>query len=410
MRHSRALLILFPASLLLAGCAPAKQAAQEAPRSVTVVRAHRQTISIAQEYAARIKAREEVVVSSKIPGRVASTRADIGQKVRKGQVLFTLEARDFDAQYRQAKAALESARANLTRTSDSSLSSQVLQAQSAVRQAQVQYDESKDFYDRTKKMFDDGTVARQQLDSAQARFQSAEIALGTAKDNLALIQEKGGPQSTGVASTQVEQAQAALDLARSQLDSTVVTSPITGLVANRNVDAGELVSSAVPAFVVIDTSAVNAEASVPQDVVEKIHLGESVTITVDAADKPERIQGAVDTISPAVDPRSQGYLIKVLVKNAEGSLRPGMFARVSFPVENRTDVLVVPNSAIVTETGVDYVFAVAEGVIKKKAVEIGVATDAVTEITSGLEEGTQVVTEGQTFLTDGQRVRPVESD
>jgi multidrug efflux pump subunit AcrA (membrane-fusion protein) len=393
---------------LLAGCAPAKQAPEEALRTVSVVAARRQALSITQEYAARIKAHEEVVVSSKISGRVASTQVDVGQQVRKGQVLFTLEAKDFDAQYRQAKAVLESARANLTRTSDSSLSSQVLQAQSAVRQAQVQYDEAKDILDRTKKMFDDGTVTRQQLDSAQARSQGAEIALSTAKDNLSLIQDKGGPQSTGVASTQVEQAQAALDLAQSQLDSTVIASPITGTVATRNVDAGELVSSSVPAFVIIDTSTVSAEASVSQDMVERIRLGEIVTVIIDTADKPERIPGAVDTISPAADPRSQGYLIKVAVKNKGGDLRPGMFARMSFPVEDRANVLVVPNNAIVTETGVDYVYAVVDGVVKKKAVETGVATDAVTEITSGLEERTLVVTEGQTFLNDGQKVRPVE--
>ncbi len=408
MMRARAIPVLAFAALLLFGCAPAKQAAQEPARSVTVVLAFRQNIVITQEYAARIKAREEVVVSSKISGRVASTRADVGQRVRKGQVLFTLEARDYEAQYRQAKAALESARANLTRTSGSSLSSQVLQAQSAVRQAQVQYDEAKDFFDRTKKMFDDGTVARQQLDSAQARYQSAEIALSTARDNLSLIQEKGGPQSTGVATTQVEQAQAALDLAKSQLDNAVVASPISGTVAARNVDAGELVSSAVPAFVVIDTSTVSAEASVPQDLVEKIHLGEAVTVSVDTGGAPQRIQGAVDTISPAVDPRSQGYLIKVKVGNLGGGLRPGMFARVSFPVEDRAGVLVVPNSAIVTETGVDYVYAVMNGVVRKKAVETGISTDAVTEISSGLTEGTMVVTEGQTFLNDGQKVRPVE--
>jgi multidrug efflux pump subunit AcrA (membrane-fusion protein) len=393
---------------LLAGCAPAKQASQEALRTVTVVAARRQALSITQEYAARIKAHEEVVVSSKISGRVASTRVDVGQQVREGQVLFTLEAKDFDAQYRQAKAVLESARANLTRTSDSSLSSQVLQAQSAVRQAQVQYDEARDIFDRTKKMFDDGTVTRQQLDSAQARSQGAEIALSTAKDNLSLIQDKGGPQSTGVASTQVDQAQAALDLAQSQLDSTVIASPITGTVAARNVDAGELVSSSVPAFVIIDTSTVSAEASVSQDMVERIRVGETVTVTIETADKPERIPGAVDTISPAADPRSQGYLIKVAVKNKGGDLRPGMFARVSFPVEDRANILVVPNSAIVTETGVDYLYAVVDGVVKKKAVETGVSTDAVTEITSGLEEGSLVVTEGQTFLNDGQKVRPVE--
>ena len=408
MMHARTIPLIISAALLLVGCGPARQAAPEPPRSVTAARAHYQDILITQEYAARIKAREEVVVGSKISGRVASTSADVGQLVRKGQVLFTLEARDYDAQYRQAKAALESARANLTRTRDSSLSSQVLQAQSAVRQAQVQYNEAKDFLDRTKKMFDDGTVARQQLDSAQARYQSAEIALGTARDNLSLIQEKGGPQSTGVATTQVEQAQAALDLAKYQLDNTVVASPITGAVAARNVDAGELVAGGVPAFVVIDTSTVSAEASVPQDMVEKLHVGEAVTVSVDAGGAPRRLTGAVDTISPAVDPRSQGYLIKVNVKNPDGDLRPGMFARVSFPVEDRAGVLVVPNNAIVTETGVDYVYAVVDGVVKKTSVEAGISTDAVTEITSGLTEGTLVVTEGQTFLNDGQKVRPVE--
>ncbi|HUJ77098.1 MAG TPA: HlyD family efflux transporter periplasmic adaptor subunit, partial [bacterium] len=292
-------------ALLVLGCAPAKQAAPEPPRSVAVARAHRQAVLITQEYAARIKAHEEVVVSSKISGRVASTRADVGQQVKKGQVLFTLEARDYDAQYRQAKAGLESARANLTRTSDSSLSSQVLQAQSAVRQAQVQYDEARDLSDRTQKMFDDGTVARQQLDSAQARAQSAEIALSTAKDNLSLLQEKGGPQSTGVASTQVEQAQAAVDLAKSQLDNAVITSPISGAVAARNVDAGEMVSSSVAAFVIVETGTVSAEASVPQDLVQRIRAGETVAVSVDTGSAPLRITGTVDTISPAVDPRSQ---------------------------------------------------------------------------------------------------------
>ncbi len=408
MKNAIVISALALGALLLNGCAPARQAAPETPRSVTVAPARRQSMTISREYAARIRAQKEIMVSAKISGRVASTRADVGQQVRKGQVLFTLEARDFDAQYRQAKAALESARASLTRTSDSSLSSQVLQAQASVRQAQVQYDETRDLFERTKKMFDNGTVAQQQLDSAQARYQSAEIALSTAKDNLSLIQEKGGPQSTGVASTQVEQAQAALDLAQSQLDSTVVASPITGTVSTRNVDAGELVASGVPAFVVIDSSSVTAEASVSQDTVEKIRRGERISVAVDTANGSSRMQGVVDTISPAADPRSQGYLIKVSVSNNDGLLRPGMFARVSFPVEDRANVLVVPNGAIVTETGIDYVYEVTDGVVKKTAVETGVSTDAVTEITSGLAEGALVVTEGQTFLTDGQKVTPVQ--
>ena len=102
-------LSLAAAAFTLAGCAPARQGTGEAPRSVTAVPARRQTIAISQEYAARIRAHQEIVVSAKISGRVASTRADVGQRVAKGQALFALEAKDSEAQYRQAKAALESA-------------------------------------------------------------------------------------------------------------------------------------------------------------------------------------------------------------------------------------------------------------------------------------------------------------
>jgi HlyD family secretion protein len=290
------------AGLALGACGPARPQAARAEKTVTVVAARRASISITREYAARIRPRQEIVVSPKIAGRVATVRADVSQKVARGAVLFTLESKDFDAQSRQAKAALESARANLTRTSDSSLSSQVIQAQAAVKQAQVQYDDAKDLYDRTSKLFDGGTASRQQLDSVKARFDSAGIALDTAKQNLALIQDKGGPQSTGLASTQVDQAQASLDLANSQLSNTVVTSPITGIVAARNIDPGELVSSAVPAFVVIDVASVTAEASVEGDMVDKVRRGKTVEVSVEAAGSV-RLSGVVDTISPAPSAR-----------------------------------------------------------------------------------------------------------
>jgi HlyD family secretion protein len=390
-----------------AGCGPAKQTDQTTVKSVTVAAAVRSSIAISLEYPARIRPRQEIVVSPKIAGRVLSVRADVGQKVRRGEVLFTLESNDSEAQARQARAALESAKANLTRTSDSTLTSQVIQARAAVKQAQVQYDDASDLYERTQKLFTDGAASRQQLDSANARRESAGIALDTAQQNLSLIQDKGGPQSTGLASTQVDQAQATADLADSQLRSTIVTSPITGVVSVRNVDPGELVSSAVPAFVIIDVSAMTAEASVEQGVVEKIRTGQAVPLSVDAMGSG-KLQGIVESISPATDPRAQGYTIKVRIDDPGDGLRPGMFARVSFPVEKRDDVLVVPNSAVVTETGVDYVYTVVgvDGVrrVQKRSVRTGIADEAATEITSGLDQGTLVVTEGQSFLNDGEKV------
>jgi multidrug resistance efflux pump len=406
-RYRAGLAAAILAVLAAAGCGPARQAAPQTVKKVTVAAAVRSTIAISLEYPARIRPRQEIVVSAKIAGRVASVKADVSQPVRRGDVLFTLESGDNEAQLRQARAALESARANLTRTSDSTLSSQVIQARAAVKQAQVQYDDARDLHERTQKLFTNGTASRQQLDNVKARLDSAGIALDTAQQSLSLIQDKGGPQSTGLASTQVDQAQATADLAESQLQNTIVTSPITGLVSMRNVDAGELVSSAVPAFVVIDVSSVTAEASVEESMVEKIHKGQVVSVSVEPAGT-DTLQGVVETISPAADPRTQGYIVKVRIASPGAALRPGMFARVSFPLEKRENVIVVPNSAVVTETGVDSVYAVVEvdgvTVVRKTTVRTGISDEAVTEIAGGLDKGTLVVTEGQSFLNDGEKV------
>jgi multidrug efflux pump subunit AcrA (membrane-fusion protein) len=395
------------AAATLAGCGSGKQEARQAVKTVTVARAERSTIAISLEYPARIKPRQEIVVSPKIAGRIATVAADVGQKVTAGEVLFTLESRDYETQTRQARAALDSAKGNLTRTSDSTLSSQLIQAQAAVKQAQVQYDDMKDLSDRTQKLYTDGTASRQQLDSVKSKLDSAGIALDTATQSLALIQDKAGPQSTGVASSQVDQAQAAADLADSQLENTIVVSPIEGIVSARNVDPGELVSSAVPAFIVIDVSTVTAEATVEESMVEKISRGQSVPVKVEAAGGA-MLKGMVDSVSPAADPRTQGYTVKVRIDAPVETLRPGMFARVSFPVETRHEVLVVPNGAVVSETGVEYVYAVVDGTVKKTAVQTGIADDSVTEITGGLQDGALVVTEGQSFLNDGEKVTPAQ--
>jgi multidrug resistance efflux pump len=400
---ARMVALVVAAGLALAACGRGRENAAPDVKSVTAARATRATISVSVEYAARVRPKQEIVVSAKVAGRVAAVEADVSQKVRRGQVLFTLESKDSEAQARQARAALESARANLTRTSDSSLSSQLIQAQAAVKQAQVQFDDARDFADRVQKLFDQGTASRQQRDDAKAKADGAGIALDTAKQNLSLLQDKAGPQSTGLASTQVDQAQAAADLAESQLSNSVIVSPITGVVATRSVDPGELVAPGTPAFVVIDVSSVTADASVDEGMVQRIHPGERVPVSAESTG-PQPLTGIVDTISPAADPRTQGYAVKIRIDNPGDALRPGMLARVSFPVESRTSVLSVPNQALVTDSGVQYVYVVQNGVVKKAAVQTGISDDAVTEVTSGVSEGAMVITEGQSFLNEGERV------
>ncbi len=400
--RAAALALAAAAVLTLAACGRTRPAAAP-PLAVTVARVQRSSISVSLDVPARIKPKQEIVVAAKVGGRVASVLADVSQVVRRGQVLFTLETRDYESQARQARAALDSARGNLTRTSDSSLSSQVIQAQAAFDQARVQNDDARDFSDRMQKLFTAGTVARQQRDDAKARADSAAIALDAARQNLSLLQEKSGPQSTGVASSQVDQAQAAADLAESQLSNATIVSPLAGVVASRAVDPGEMVSAGSPAFVVIDVSSVTAEASVDEALVRKVRPGERVPVSADAAGSGS-LTGIVQTVSPAADPRTQGYAVKIRIDNPGDVLRPGMLARVSFPVDSRTGILVVPSQALITDSGVQNVYVVEAGAVKRIAVQTGISDEAVTEITAGLSEGALIITEGQSFLNEGEKV------
>ena len=327
---TRQLCVALLACIAVASCSREKPAAPAESKAVSVVRAGRATISIALDYSARIRPKQEITVSPKVSGRVATVPADVSQKVRRGQVLFTLESKDAEAQARQARAALESARANLTRTSDSSLSSQLIQAEAAVKQAQVQDDDARDFADRVQKLFEQGTASRQQRDDAKAKADTAGIALDMARQDLTLLQTRAGPQSTGLASTQVDQAQAAADLAESQLSNSVVVSPLTGVVASRAVDPGETIAAGTPAFVVIDVSSVTAETSVDEGMVRKVRAGERVQVSAESAGAGP-LPGIVDTVSPAADPRMQGYAVKIRISNPGTSCGPACWPGFRFP-------------------------------------------------------------------------------
>ena len=212
-----------------------------------------------------------------------------------------------------------------------------------------------------------------------------------------------------MASSQVDQAQAKLDLAQSQLDNTRITSPIDGrgIRPQRGPRGAGLQRPARLRRHRREHRERRGQRS-RKAWWRRSRLGQRVPVSVDAAGGVT-LQGVVQTISPAADPRTQAYAVKVRIDHPGDAMRPGMFARVSFPVDRQADVLVVPNGALVSETGVDYVYAVVPGnggtVVKKIAVQPGIADDSVTAILSGLTEGTLVVTEGQSFLNDGAPVK-----
>jgi multidrug efflux pump subunit AcrA (membrane-fusion protein) len=365
---------------------------------------------VSEDQSARIFPSIEVNLTPKVAGRVSSIQVEVGSRVAKGERLAMLESGDYDAQYRQARAALEGAKANLARTSDSGQEQQVNGARSAADQAQVAYDDAKSLYEKTKRLFDSGAVAKQQLDDIDARYKGASIQLEAAKRELSLVTDKAGSQASDIVTGQVDAASAQLDFAKSQLDATVIRSPIAGLVSYRGIEAGEIVGGSTLAFVVIDDSSVLAEAGLSERQIDRVTRGMAVQVLIPALGQAP-FEGRVDSVSPAPDPRGQLYSVRVRIPNENGSIKGGMIAKLKLPLEARPDAVVAPEKALFSESGSDYAFVAAkkpDGSYKaeKRELRLGESDGESVEILEGLSPGELVVVSGKELIADGDALGP----
>ena len=179
------------------------------------------------------------------------------------------------------------------------------------------------------------------------------------------------------------------------------------MVSAKNVDVGEVTSGTVGTVTIIDTSALLAQVTVPDKVVGKLQVGESVPVVVSAVgDTP--ITGVIDTISPDVDSKNNSYTVKVKIDNANGKLEAGMFTKISLPDQKKDNATVVPNEAVKIENGVTYIYTVEGNKVKKIGVETGIANDKITEITTSIKADTELITEGQNLLANGETIHVVK--
>jgi len=347
------------------------------------------SLSTLVDYASKFDPVQEVQVFPKTGGKVSSLNVDIGDKVTSGQVLFTLDTAELQAQLQIQQAALAASQANLSRTS--------LTSEQTLNKSQITYNDAKDNYEKTKTLYDVGAVSKQELDSAKTKYDNADIDLKAAQKDLATV----------AAEAQVEQARASVNSAQIQLNNVTVVSPISGIVSAKDVKVGGIASSQSGSVTVIDSSSMIAEISVPDIVIGKIQVGQTVPVSINAI-KDKSLSGAIDRISPNTNSKDNSYLVKVKIDNSQHDLIAGMFIKILLPAENRNNILMVPNQAIRMENNVNYLYVVINGIVKKVAVTVGISNNVNTEVAGNITEGTDIILEGQSFLNEGEKVNIVQ--
>ena len=271
----------------------------------------------------------------------------------------------------------------------------------------------------------DEREARLRLEYAESKRATAEAQLKLARKRLsvneelfrlgAIIRPKLEESQIEVeqAETQVDTAEREASLASHDLGKTVLKAPLEAVIGTRPVEVGEYVTPQTAVATLMDVNSVYVELGIIERDIERIRLGQRVKVSVDSLPNTS-FEGKVDNLSPVIEGKSRTLTAKVLVENAQGQLLPGMFARADIAVFEKPDALVVPTSALKDMDGdgkFESVLVAGEGdKAVLKPVTLGYLTTDYAEITQGLSEGDQVITEARGNVKEGSALTYLEQE
>jgi RND family efflux transporter MFP subunit len=309
---------------------------------------------------------QTVDVVPRTGGRLVSVNVQLGDPVRRGQLLAKLEDFEIVEQVKQAEASLEVARATIR------------QREADLKVAELNFDRSKNLFQRQ-------LLAKQALDDAESRYLAAQAQIDLSR-------------------AQAQQTSARLEELQINLGNTRITSPVDGFVGRRNVDPGAWVSQNAPIVSVVEISSLRLVANVVEKDLRLVNTGDPATVEVDAY-PGDLFKGRIARVSPVLDPATRTAAMEVEIPNRDNRLKPGMYARVLLTIEERKDTTLVPKIAVVDFEGKRGVWIPDDNnKARFHAVTLGIEDPDRIEILEGLKPGDRIVTEGAGSLRAGDTV------
>jgi len=336
----------------------------------------------------------EVRLGARIPGKVEHLRANIGDFVKKGQVIAELEKAELNASVEKRQAELNRALANLS--AEKVLGPLEIAKLEAERDRLISIrglDERE--YERQKTLFNDKLTSQKILDQAREELLIATKDLEASSKSLQLANSKL-EEDLKLLKADIESARAAVRIAEAELSYATLKAPISGIIASVATQEGETVAAGLsaPTFVtIIDLERLQIETYVDEVDIGKIEIGQKATFSVEAFPSID-IHGEVAAIYPKAILRENVVFYSVIVKGLNSQqviLRPEMTANVSIFLEPRENVLIVPATSVKKSEGTNLVFLLEKGKHVRQEVQVGLKLGRFIEIINGLKEGDEVL-------------------
>jgi membrane fusion protein (multidrug efflux system) len=336
------------------------------PITVQIGAATKGDIDASMTVVGNLIGQQTVDIVPRTGGRLVSVNVQLGDAVRRGQLLAKLEDFEIVEQVKQAEASLEVARATIR------------QREADLKVAELNFDRSKNLFQRQ-------LLAKQALDDAESRYLAAEAQIDLSK-------------------AQAQQTAARLEELQINLGNTRIISPVDGFVGKRNVDPGAWVSQNAPIVSVVEISSLRLVANVVEKDLRLVNTGDSATVEVDAF-PGDLFKGRIARVSPVLDPATRTATMEVEIPNRDNRLKPGMYARVLLSIEQRKGTTLVPKIAVVDFEGKRGVWIPGDdNKVQFREAKLGLEDPERVEIVEGLKPGDRIVTEGAGSLRAGDTI------
>lgn len=402
MNTKRFLMIAFIfACALLQGCTKTAETAVKPPTPVKVEVVNSYSAPGSARYSASIVPSSQVEVAFSVGGYIdhifqvrgvdgRSRNVQQGDSVARGAALAKVRSKDYAVKVDQASGQLAQARASLVTSTR-----QVTEAEVGAQKAKLDFE-------RAEALFATQSMTKSEYDSAKSQHDLYKAKVETARAQLAVIE------------AQIAAAEAAHAATAISRDDTLLRAPLDGLLLERRVEVGEMISPGAPAFVLADISVVKAQFGVPDLEVQNLKIGSTLSVGLDALPGKE-FTGQITSISPSADQKTRLFNVEVSIPNPGHLIKVGMIASLTLETASPSEaVAAVPLSAVVRSKDRPDQYSLfvieAEGGAERarlRSVMLGEAFGNRVAVKAGVGVGNRVITSGGSRLVDGEIVQVI---
>jgi HlyD family secretion protein len=391
--HAFRVATLLTLAVAAAGCTRSETADAKgrdvAAKSVATAAVLKNSVRRSVDVVGTLEAVDQVTISSEADGTVRAIAADLGDRVKAGQVLIQLDNEKQRYTYEQQQAALARALAQYGAPDPQHLPE--IEKTPDVQKAKADLVQANQAFARADELFARTLISQQAYDDAKTAVQSKQASYDSAL------------QSARNLRASIQGSEATMKLAGRQLRDTEIRAAFDGYVEKRLVNLGELVKAQMPVMAIVRLDPLKVTAELPEKMAPRISDGRPVELRVDAY-RDRTFTGTVTRISPVVNAATRAFPFEAVVPNTDAALKPGTFARVHVESGRVDDVLTLPYAALQYRYGVNRVFVVNGDRLALRELQVGERLGDRIEIASGVKEGERVAITDVDTLTDGALV------